>query len=315
MNRTLRRQYDRILRDAPEQPLEALLAVVSATYDQHDDDRRHGDRANALMADELNEMAAIRERAIMLEAQKTIAEQASEAKSQFLANMSHELRTPLNAIIGYGEMLREEAQDGEVADVADHDKILGAARHLLKLINEILELSKIEAGKMDIGEDYFDPKALASEALEAVAKSAEANGNTLRFEIVGAVAPVCSDEFRLNQCLLNLLANAVKFTHNGEICLRMRMDHADDGPWLTFEIVDTGIGITPEQLEKLFAPFTQADESTTRFYGGTGLGLTITRRIARLLGGDVSLVSEPGRGTTASLRLPAGATIPQSLTA
>lgn len=314
MNRTLRRQYEKILRDAPERSLEALLEVVSATYDQHDNDRRHGDRANALMADELTEMAAIRERALLSEAEKAVAQQASRAKSQFLANMSHELRTPLNAIIGYSEMLREEAQDGRATDVADHDKILNASRHLLRLINEILELSKIEAGRMEITLDFFDPRASASEAIEAITKSAEGNRNTLRLEILGSLGLVQSDEFRVSQCLLNLLANAVKFTSDGDICLRMRMDHADDGAWLIYDVVDTGIGITPEQLQKLFEPFTQADESTTRIYGGTGLGLTITRRIARLLGGDVTLVSEPGRGTTASLRIPANASTALSLT-
>jgi len=307
MNRTLERQFGRIQREAPERMLDALLEVVSATYDQHDRDRRHGDRANALMADELTEMAAIRERAILLESEKFIAEEASRAKSQFLANMSHELRTPLNAIIGYSEMLCETAQgDGREADVADHKKILGASRRLLALINEVLDLSKIEAGKMTILPDTFDPRACASEVIGTVARSAEANGNRLHTEISACVGLVRSDAFRLSQCLLNLLANAAKFTHDGDIYLRMRTDCTEDDAWLVCEVVDTGIGIPPEQLQKLFQPFTQADESSTRMFGGTGLGLTITRRIANLLGGDVTLVSAPGRGTTATLRVPTG---------
>jgi prepilin-type processing-associated H-X9-DG protein len=307
MNRTLRRQLDRINREAPERMLDALLEVVDATYDQHDRDRRHGDRANALMADELTEMAAIRERAILLESEKFVAEEASRAKSQFLANMSHELRTPLNAIIGYSELLCESADDhGRHADVSDHKRILNAARHLLALINEVLDLSKIEAGKMTILPELFDPRACASEVVEAVTKSAESSGNQIHVEVCASVDFVYTDELRLSQCVLNLLANAVKFTQNGDIYLRMRTERTDDDAWLVCEVVDTGIGISPEQLQKLFQPFSQADESTTRTFGGTGLGLTITRRIAHLLGGDITLVSAPGRGTTATLRIPTG---------
>jgi len=307
MNRTLRRQFEQIQRETPERALDALLKIVSDTYDQHDRDRRHGDRANALMADELTEMMEIRERAILLESEKFVVEEASRAKSQFLANMSHELRTPLNAIVGYSEMLREAAQDDERrSDVSDHDKILAASRRLLSLINEVLDLSKIEAGKMEILPTTFDPRACASEVIETVAKSAEGNGDKLHLEICSSVELVHNDEFRLSQCLLNLLANAVKFTRDGDVYLRMRTDWDDDGAWLICEVADTGIGIPPEQLRKLFQPFTQADESTTRTFGGTGLGLTITRRIANLLGGDVTIASVPGRGTTATLRVPTG---------
>jgi prepilin-type processing-associated H-X9-DG protein len=307
MNRTLRRQLDRIQREAPERMLDALLAVVSATYDQHDRDRRHGDRANALMADELTEMAAIRERSILLESEKFVAEEASRAKSQFLANMSHELRTPLNAIIGYSEMLCESAEDdGRQADVSDHKKILNASRRLLTLINEVLDLSKIEAGKMEVVPSFFDPKACIAEVVEAVAKSAESSGTEIHVEINTSVELVHTDEFRLSQCMLNLLSNAVKFTRNGDIDLRMRTECVDNDAWLICEVADTGIGIPPEQLQKLFQPFTQANESTTRTFGGTGLGLTITREIAHLLGGDITLVSAPGRGTTATLRIPTG---------
>lgn len=307
MNRTLRRQLDRINHEAPERLLDALLEVVSATYDQHDRDRRHGDRANALMADELTEMAAIRERTILLESEKFVAEEASRAKSQFLANMSHELRTPLNAIIGYSEMLCESAEDnGRQTDVADHKKILSASRRLLTLINEVLDLSKIEAGRMEILPEVFDPRACVSEVVEAVSKSAESNGSAIHVEISASVGSVRTDEFRLSQCVLNLLANAVKFTQNGDIYLRMRLECAADDEWLVCEVVDTGIGISPEQLQKLFQPFTQADESTTRTFGGTGLGLTITRRIANLLGGDLTLASVLELGTTATLRIPSG---------
>ncbi|WP_395646040.1 sensor histidine kinase [Terricaulis sp.] len=307
MNRTLRRQFERIQREAPERALDALLEVVSATYDQHERDRRYDDRANALMADELTEMMAIRERAVLLESEKFVAEEASRAKSQFLANMSHELRTPLNAIIGYSEMLREGAEeDGRQADVADHDKILGASRRLLALIAEILDLSKIEAGKMEVVPDTFDPRACVCEVAETVAKAAADNGNEIRVEIDDAVGLVHNDEFRFSQCLLNLLANAAKFTQNGQIVVRLRTEGEGGNASLVCDVADSGIGISPEKLQRLFQPFTQADESTTRNFGGTGLGLAITRRIAQLLGGDVSLTSTVGVGTTATLRIPVG---------
>jgi len=228
------------------------------------------------------------------------AEAASVAKSQFLATMSHELRTPLNAIIGYSEMMREDAElDGRGGDIADHDRILIAARRLLHLINEILDLSKIEAGHMQLEVQPTDVARLAREAVEAVRPQAERNGDRLVLDCPEGLPLVRADGFKLGQCLLNLLSNAVKFTSDGEISLRVRVD----GDRVTFAVADSGIGIAPEKLAGLFEPFVQADSSTTRNYGGTGLGLAITREIARLMGGDVTAESAPGEGSTFTLTI------------
>ena len=227
------------------------------------------------------------------------AEEANAAKSRFIANMSHELRTPLNAIIGYSEIMRENADvDGRHGDLSDHDRVLRASRNLLMMINEILDLSKIEAGRMDVHAEPFDVAALVRGAVDAVRPQAEANGNVLSVELdCAGFGDTCSDAFKLHQCLVNLLANAAKFTRNGMIRVRARRD----GELLAFEVQDTGIGIAPEKLGALFRPFVQADASTTRSFGGTGLGLAITRNLANLLGGDVSVESAPGQGSTFQL--------------
>jgi signal transduction histidine kinase len=231
------------------------------------------------------------------------AEDANAAKSRFIANMSHELRTPLNAIIGYSEIMREGAgADDREADIADHDRVLRAAQNLLRMINEILDLSKIEARHMVLHAERYDVAAVARGAIDSVRPQAAANGNVIAVELdPNGFGDVCTDTFKLHQCLLNLLANAVKFTTNGAIVLRARrgQDH------LLFEVADTGIGIAPEQLRGLFQPFVQADASTTREFGGTGLGLAITRNLANLLGGDVSVESAPGQGSTFRLTIAA----------
>jgi signal transduction histidine kinase len=231
-----------------------------------------------------------------LEAATRRAEEANAAKSRFIANMSHELRTPLNAIIGYTEIMREGADaERRAEDAADHDRVLRAARDLLRMINEILDLSKIEAGRMDIQVEAFDVPALVRCAVDAVRPQAEANGNVLSIELDRAgFGHTCNDAFKLHQCLVNLLANAAKFTSNGIIRLCARRE----GERLVFEVQDSGIGIAPEKLDALFEPFVQADASTTRSFGGTGLGLAITRNLAHLLGGDVSVESAPGLGST-----------------
>jgi signal transduction histidine kinase len=195
--------------------------------------------------------------------------------------------------------MREGAEaESRAGDIADHDRVLRAARDLLRMINEVLDFSKIEAGRMDVQPEPFDVEALVRCALDAVRPQAKANGNVLGVELDRAgFGQTCNDAFKLHQCLVNLLANAAKFTTNGMIVLRVRRVH----DLLAFEVEDTGIGIAPQKLARLFQPFVQADASTTRSFGGTGLGLAITRELARLLGGDVSVESAPGRGSTFQL--------------
>ncbi len=240
-----------------------------------------------------------------LEEARRAAEEASLTKSQFLATMSHELRTPLNAIIGYGEMLMETAEeDGDAQSREDLARILGAAHRLLALINDVLDLSKIEAGAMEVASDDIDLDALVFEAVETVRPAAAANGTTISIETY-ALGSAQTDGFKLSQCLLNLLSNAAKFTKDGQIKLIGRREQEAGGDWIVFDVIDTGIGIAPEAQARLFQPFVQADASTTRAFGGTGLGLAITRRLARMLGGDVTLVSAPGQGAAFTLRTPA----------
>jgi CheY-like chemotaxis protein/two-component sensor histidine kinase len=216
--------------------------------------------------------------------------------------MSHELRTPLNAIIGYSEILQEEAEaDGRETDIADIQRVLAAARQLLHLINDILDLSKIESGRMDLSASEFDVAALINEAAATVRPNVEKNGSTLKLEIEADLGVACTDSFKLNQCLLNLLSNAAKFTHDGEIVVQARRD----GDTLEVAVADTGIGMTGEQVGRLFNAFVQADALTARRYGGTGLGLALTRRIMQMLGGDVTVTSVQGKGSTFTLRFPA----------
>jgi PAS domain S-box-containing protein len=235
------------------------------------------------------------------------AETANSAKSQFLANMSHELRTPLNAIIGYSEMLAEETvDDGNQQYVPDLEKIGTAGKHLLSLINEILDLSKIEAGKMDLFLEDFDVDAMVDEVLTTIRPVATGNGNQLELSRAETVGVMRADVVKVRQILLNLLSNACKFTENGKVSLEVRRLAADEGTpgRISFAVRDTGIGMTEEQLGRLFAAFSQADVSTTRRYGGTGLGLVISRRFARMMGGDVDVTSAPGEGSMFSLVLP-----------
>jgi len=239
-----------------------------------------------------------------LDAARLSAESANIAKSQFLATMSHELRTPLNAIIGYTEMLMESAVErGAEDERADLGRVLGAGKRLLALINDVLDLSKIEAGAMEVTLDRVDVDALVHEAAATVKPSALANGTAISVEVSEPLGLARTDGFKLSQCLLNLLSNAAKFTKDGQIKLRATRE---DG-WLVFEVVDTGIGISPEAQKNLFRPFVQADASTTRAYGGTGLGLAITRRLARLLNGDVTVRSVQGQGSAFTLQVQAEA--------
>jgi signal transduction histidine kinase len=234
------------------------------------------------------------------------AAQADTAKSQFLATMSHELRTPLNAIIGYSEMLQEEAADaGHEGFVPDLLKIHSSAKHLLALINDILDLSKIEAGRMELSPERFDVARAVDEVVATVAPLVEKNGNRLEVR-VGDAGAMVADPMRVRQCLLNLLSNACKFTKGGAVMLGVLRLRRDEREWVEFRVGDTGIGMTPEQMGRLFQPFSQADAGTTRKYGGTGLGLAITRKFCQMMGGDVAVESELGKGSTFTIRLPAG---------
>jgi GAF domain-containing protein/CheY-like chemotaxis protein len=231
---------------------------------------------------------------------------ASRHKSEFLANMSHELRTPLNAIIGYSEMLQEDAADlGAERFVADLQKIHAAGRHLLELINAVLDLSKIEAGKMDLYLETIDIASLVRDIAAVIKPLAEKNTNRLSLEFDGTIGTMHADLTKVRQSLFNLLSNACKFTERGTVALAVARERDDAGEWITFAVSDTGIGMTPEQMGRLFEEFSQAEASTTRKYGGTGLGLALSRRLCRMMGGDITMASAPGEGSTFTMRLPA----------
>jgi signal transduction histidine kinase/CheY-like chemotaxis protein/ligand-binding sensor domain-containing protein len=252
------------------------------------------------------------------------ADEANRAKSTFLANMSHELRTPMNAIIGYSEMLQEEAEDtGQSAFVPDLQKIHGAGKHLLGLINDILDLSKIEAGKMTLFLEEFDVATMVNEVAATVQPLVAKNGNRLAVQCAADVGLMRADVTKVRQALFNLLSNASKFTVKGSITLTvekvlsaqcavlsgtdrpqpMRTEDGDPSA-VRFQVCDTGIGMTPGQMERLFLAFVQADSSTTKKFGGTGLGLAISRKFCRLMGGDITVESEPGKGSTFTVILP-----------
>jgi len=241
-----------------------------------------------------------------LQAARSVAEKANQAKSVFLANMSHELRTPLNAIIGYSEMLQEEAADtGQEDFVPDLQKIHSAGKHLLGLINDILDISKIEAGKMDLYLETFPLSVLIQEVVSTVQPLISKKGNHLEVRATANLGAMHADLTKVRQNLFNLLSNAAKFTENGTIILSVTYQSFDASDWVEFRVSDTGIGMTAEQLSKLFQAFAQADASTTRKYGGTGLGLAITRKFCQMMGGDVTVESEYGQGTSFIMRLPA----------
>jgi signal transduction histidine kinase len=235
-------------------------------------------------------------------------ELASEHKSQFLASMSHELRTRLNAVIGLTEMMvTNAARFGTEKALEPLRRVNAAGTHLLSLINEILDLSKIEAGKLELNPEPVDLAQLIDEVIGTAGQLAEKNKNRLIVEAQENLGALHADSLRLKQILLNLLSNACKFTKEGEVALRVRKV-ADGRDWVELAVADSGIGMTAEQQAKLFQDFTQADSLTARRYGGTGLGLALSRKLARMMGGDVTVASEPGKGSVFTVRLPGSAT-------
>jgi signal transduction histidine kinase/CheY-like chemotaxis protein len=303
---------------APIQRLQDGAARVGRGELGHRIDVKTGDELE-LLGEQFNRMAAqlqesygqleqkVEERTRELAAANAELARASEHKSQFLANMSHELRTPLNAIIGFTELLLEEArEDGRTRDIETYDRVLRAGRHLLALINDILDLSKIEAGRMELEIQSYPLAVLVHDVASTIGPVAEKNGNRIVVECPPGIGHIRADAKRLQQALLNLAGNAAKFTENGVITLTARRESADNAEWMCVAVADTGIGMSSEQMGRLFQDFVQADASTTRKYGGTGLGLAIARRFCRLMGGDITVQSELGRGSTFTLRLPAG---------
>ncbi len=242
-----------------------------------------------------------------LEETNNRVEAASRYKSQFLANMSHELRTPLNAIIGYSEMLQEEAEELGHGDLTpDLQKINAAGKHLLALINDILDLSKIEAGRMDLYLETFDLGSMLHDVITTIQPLVEKNGNTLSMHCrPEALGNMHADLTKVRQSIFNLLSNASKFTQQGIITLAVTRDRVEDADWIAFSVTDTGIGMTPEQMSRLFEAFSQVEASTARQFGGTGLGLAITRHFCRMMGGEITVQSELGKGSIFTIRLPA----------
>jgi PAS domain S-box-containing protein len=248
----------------------------------------------------------IQEQARELALARDRAQEASRAKSAFLANMSHELRTPLNAIIGYSEMLREDAEDsGNTDALPDLTRIQGAGKHLLALINDILDLSKIEAGKMTLHPQVFQVREVLAEVEGTVKPLMAKNGNTFTVRLAEDLVPMQADLTRVRQGLFNLLSNAAKFTHQGQVTLVVEREVRAGEEWVVFRVIDTGIGLSEEQIGRLFQEFSQAEDSTAVRYGGTGLGLAITHRLCQMMGGTVTVQSRLGEGSTFTIALPA----------
>lgn len=304
------------------QPILALATTVKKVAEQEDFSLRAPaagkdeigyltDRFNSMLAQIQARDETLREVNEQLIESQEHALAANKAKSEFLANMSHELRTPLNAIVGYSEMLMEDAEDkGDEESLADLRRIHSAGKHLLALINDILDLSKIEAGKTDLYIEEFEIAPLLDDVVTTVAPLMQKNENTLDVRCPTDIGSMRADVTKLRQALFNLLSNASKFTEKGTITLTVAREEptvTGGSGWITISVADTGIGMNEKQLGRLFQAFTQADASTTRKYGGTGLGLTITRHFCRLMGGDITVESAPGKGSTFTIRLPAQA--------
>jgi two-component system sensor histidine kinase/response regulator len=294
-------------------PVEVAIASISsdgsamfAGYLRDITERRHAEAAAAeRMALERENAEQLAVLVDQLRTTQRLAEAATRAKSDFLASMSHELRTPLNAIILYSELLQEEAQDeGNQRSFTDLQRIQSAGKHLLELINDILDLSKIEAGKMGLSLETFGVRAMIDELIDTVGAVVQQNNNVLIVNCGDEVGTMSADLMKTRQILLNLLSNAGKFTRGGAVTLEARRHLAGGNASVAFTVTDTGVGMTPQQTEKIFDAFTQADVTTTRKYGGTGLGLAIVSRFCQLMGGSVSVESRPGEGSCFTVLLP-----------
>jgi signal transduction histidine kinase len=264
---------------------------------------------NATVRKALDEIARQHE----IESRRVAAEQARTHLTHFLANMSHELRTPLNSIIGVSEMLREDAE-ALMQDTEPLDRVLGAARHLLALINDILDLSKIEAGRMELHLETFPLVPVIKDVARTIEPMAMKIGNRLAIDCPVDMGTIHADQTRFRQSLLNLASNANKFTEKGTVTIAAHQAQEDGREWIILAVADTGIGMTPEQMGKLFQEFSQASSATASKYGGTGLGLAISKRFCQMMGGDITVKSEPGRGSTFTIRLPKIVEAPKAIT-
>ncbi|MFZ5495019.1 MAG: response regulator [Verrucomicrobiota bacterium] len=283
----------------------AMLGTIEAKTAEIEQARTAAENAKEQLEEANRTLEArVEDRTKLLAKAVKDAEEASKAKSSFLAKMSHELRTPLNAIIGYSEILREDAVDeGDTRTAEDLDKVLNAARHLLGLINDVLDISKIEAGKMELYLEDFDLAKIVNEVIATAQPLIAKKGNTLALDCPPGIGTIHADATKVRQMLLNLLSNASKFTEKGTITLKATRHPDEDA--IELAVSDTGIGMTPEQLGRLFQAFSQADASTTSKYGGTGLGLAISKQFAQMMNGDITVTSTHGVGSTFTIRLPA----------